>query len=132
MTFFEDGLANRGPALAVMERFVVGEEGNWFLVMGGLEFFCHGLLSWFSRQDESHGRLAVCSCIRSVRSRSSTKFQHYVMCVVLRQSRKMGHFRLMSSTKGLILIGHCRCRWVTSVPCPDLGSMAATVSGSLL
>lgn len=39
MTLGEDCFGDRGPAVSVTERCVMGVEGEWFFLLGALSFF---------------------------------------------------------------------------------------------
>lgn len=70
----------------------MGEEGDWFVLLGDRMFFYRGLFCWFSRRNRSPIRLAARWFIRSVQICSGMKLQRNFKCVMfmLRHRRPFG------------------------------------------
>lgn len=62
----------------------MNKEGDWFFLGEG-KFLCYRLFSWSSQRKGSPCGLALPWFIRSLRSRSGTKLQRDVKCVMERE-----------------------------------------------
>lgn len=80
VTLGEGCCSKDGAAVAVPERCVMGEEGDWLLLLGDLKFLCHVLSGSISRQDENPGMFSACYFIGTAWSCSGSKLQPSIIC----------------------------------------------------